>query len=805
MTRSTIIVAILLCAAVSGGVRVVSTAFAEPVISPLLGAPMSYHQSTDPVPTSQLSDWSYHRGEIEPAEVWSGDMNWHPGGRTLIWDDDSYIVWFRTEWAVPEDWTGRTLVLALEARSGLQVYVDGEQVPPTYVLSTDSEPDRTYRITLRTDRIRRPSMIMRSEVRSYPTGYERWLSAMNTPTALVPQHGLLIDDWRVKQEIDGADLSAPGIDHAEWTPRKLGEEMRGDATWWYRGRFTVPDTIDGYATSDTRLRLTASFNGRGTIYVDGEQRADFARNYGDAVLGDNCVVGEQYVIAMRVPTTWNAWLRNTRVLTQDHADALSAQENLVREISLWNRFLAVRTEPHYVDAVVACLNPLDGITPGDMAAGPAMTLSLANLAALRSELADDAPFVAFPYLQLPRPSGIVIRAESLFDRVSELRLTHPDGSQITRRDAAPTRFHRYVLTGLQADTQYEYSLTAGNVEIGPFKFRTAPTETVADGREVTIAMWGDSHYGPTILEAMLGSIRKEEPDFIVTAGDMIGDGINEYEWIDQYFAPLRHTSPSVPTHIAVGNHDHGSWRHYEEEHDGNPYLDERFEPQVTSQAQYVPGADPYAYSFNFAGVHIICIDPQHLDRETGYGLSKGSAQYEWLRQDLEANRDAAWTLVFVHEPPYCESWEGSYYDGEAEMRRDVVPLFEEFGVDLCVSGHAHTYERGIPHPPYDPETGEGNTVAYLITGGGGSNLDNRKYAEWPQIDIPPHRLQETDDILSNDQGEYYRYHYTIARITETKLECTAYWVRTDGTIVDVLDTFTLRKGVPFRGNAEDTH
>ena len=93
-------------------------------------------------------------------------------------------------------------------------------------------------------------------------------------------------------------------------------------------------------------------------------------------------------------------------------------------------------------------------------------------------------------------------------------------------------------------------------------------------------------------------------------------------------------------------------------------------------------------------------------------------------------------------------------------------------------------------------------MAYLITGGGGALLDNRKNREWSQIDIPPHRVQPTDDIKRNDHGEYYRYHFCIAKISATKLETTAYWVRTDGTIVDVLDTFTLRKGVPKRANPE---
>jgi len=114
------------------------------------------------------------------------------------------------------------------------------------------------------------------------------------------------------------------------------------------------------------------------------------------------------------------------------------------------------------------------------------------------------------------------------------------------------------------------------------------------------------------------------------------------------------------------------------------------------------------------------------------------------------------------------------------------------------TGAGSTTHVDLSHPPYDPATGEGNTVAYLITGGGGSPLDNRKYHDWPQMDIPPHRIVPTEDYLKNDQGEYFRYHYCVLKADRHRLECTAYWVRTDGTIVDTLDTFILRKGIPRR-------
>ena len=81
------------------------------------------------------------------------------------------------------------------------------------------------------------------------------------------------------------------------------------------------------------------------------------------------------------------------------------------------------------------------------------------------------------------------------------------------------------------------------------------------------------------------------------------------------------------------------------------------------------------------------------------------AQLEWLRGALAAGR-GAWSIAVFHQPPYsC-----ARYTGNESIRELWVPLFEEAGVDLVLSGHDHNYQRF--------ETSDG--VTYVVTGGGGS-------------------------------------------------------------------------------------
>ena len=143
----------------------------------------------------------------------------------------------------------------------------------------------------------------------------------------------------------------------------------------------------------------------------------------------------------------------------------------------------------------------------------------------------------------------------------------------------------------------------------------------------------------------------------------------------------------------------------------------------------------------------------------------------------------------MHQPPYSEAWSGGPYDGEPPLRKYIVPLMEANKVDVVLSGHTHDYERGLPHPPYDPKTGKGNNATYIISGGGGSNLDNHKYSEWEQIDYPDHKAVKDND--NTDAGEFYEYHYVVFEIDGKHLKCTARKMNGDGSDGGIMDYFEL--------------
>jgi 3',5'-cyclic AMP phosphodiesterase CpdA len=64
------------------------------------------------------------------------------------------------------------------------------------------------------------------------------------------------------------------------------------------------------------------------------------------------------------------------------------------------------------------------------------------------------------------------------------------------------------------------------------------------------------------------------------------------------------------------------------------------------------------------------------------------AQYAFLERTL-ATTTARWRIVALHHPPYSAGYQGSSVD----VRKRFTPLFEQYGVQLVLSGHDHDYQR----------------------------------------------------------------------------------------------------------------
>jgi hypothetical protein len=113
------------------------------------------------------------------------------------------------------------------------------------------------------------------------------------------------------------------------------------------------------------------------------------------------------------------------------------------------------------------------------------------------------------------------------------------------------------------------------------------------------------------------------------------------------------------------------------------------------------------YSFNVGPWHIVSLNSNVL-------ASDGSAQMQWLREDLAAT-NARCVAAIWHHPLFS-----SGQNGPLPFMRDVWRALRELGADVVITGHDHIYERFARQDETGRATSEG--LREFIVGTGGAEL-----------------------------------------------------------------------------------
>jgi predicted phosphodiesterase len=237
---------------------------------------------------------------------------------------------------------------------------------------------------------------------------------------------------------------------------------------------------------------------------------------------------------------------------------------------------------------------------------------------------------------------------------------------------------------------------------------TVVTATPAPVAPVSFAVIGDYGMDDRNSRAVARLVKSWDPDFVITTGDDYyskagGTGTGRYDestgahygvWLAD-ISTTGERQPSGEASVnaffpALGNHD---------------YSDAT--PSPTTYLKYfkLPGdgftntsGNERYYDYVQGPVHFFALNS--CDQEPD-GTSKSSDQAEWLKAQLTAS-DSEWNVVYDHHPPYSSD---SRHGSSAYMRWP----FAEWGADVVLSGHSHTYERI-----------ERNGIVYFVNGLGGA-------------------------------------------------------------------------------------
>lgn len=134
-----------------------------------------------------------------------------------------------------------------------------------------------------------------------------------------------------------------------------------------------------------------------------------------------------------------------------------------------------------------------------------------------------------------------------------------------------------------------------------------------------------------------------------------------------------------------------------------PYYD-FVDTYKNAEAGGVASGNHLYYSFDYANVHFISLNSElgsvfsGTDDWTGVNPFVNFTTYsmlQWLQQDLQANTKP-WTVVYFHQPPYTDGSHdsGAFWEVYVKaMRENFAPIWEQYGVDIVLTGHSHVYER----------------------------------------------------------------------------------------------------------------
>jgi hypothetical protein len=331
--------------------------------------------------------------------------------------------------------------------------------------------------------------------------------------------------------------------------------------------------------------------------------------------------------------------------------------------------------------------------------GVLTSTEVANLKGPGGQNPNPEPPLTLPYLQNVKTNEITVMWECATGVTCSLEYglttSYGNSGSISTTAIANSTIYKSVLTGLQPNTLYHYKVIAGGYVCPDRTFTTAPSTAIdfsfgtwSDSQDTYDGTWGPPGDPFQPAKSMMQTMVSQGCDFGVAAGDMNWTDGTSYEAIRDAFTKrvARYLGASVPYYVAWGNHDGASTA-----------MVRKFASQPTTGN----------FSFDYAGCHFTCIDAADWNN------------YTWIENDLAAAQGAKFIFVFCHYPPYCERW----YAGETGYQTNLVPLLEQYGVDVCFSGHVHEYERGFL-----------NDVYYNILGGG-SWLDSAELLvyDWPHM------------------------------------------------------------------------
>lgn len=272
-------------------------------------------------------------------------------------------------------------------------------------------------------------------------------------------------------------------------------------------------------------------------------------------------------------------------------------------------------------------------------------------------------------------SNVQIVKKADFDEDFSKAVTYSGSASLYRSRYS----HKVAITDLEAGTEYIYRVGDASKDLWSEngKFITDDKDdsfsfiTIAD-----IQADSDEAFEISNLTAEAALKTMPEAEFSVCLGDYVNNNTNE-EW-DSYFNYFKNYNYSITQVPVAGNHDSSITNKL------NTFCFNNMFCVDESRNQFLDGV---YYSFDYGNAHFAVLNTNDM-------FPMSQAQRNWLINDM-SNSNAEWKIILAHRSLYSAGKNINKPD-TIIMRKVLIPIIDELGIDMFYAGHDHMYLRTAP-------------------------------------------------------------------------------------------------------------
>lgn len=191
----------------------------------------------------------------------------------------------------------------------------------------------------------------------------------------------------------------------------------------------------------------------------------------------------------------------------------------------------------------------------------------------------------------------------------------------------------------------------------------------------------------------LDSVKKLNPDFILTGGDLIMDALGQsYGRADSLYNLYQEVlkKSNIPVYNTIGNHEiYGIYKGSNADTANPEYGELMFEKRLGKSY----------YAFEHKGWKFMILNSIEDTKKGKYVGLIDSAQISWIKSELK-NTDTLTPIVLSTHIPfitaYMQKYSGSTLPNDSSLvvynSKEVIALFKGYNLKLVLQGHLHTVE-----------------------------------------------------------------------------------------------------------------